>query len=78
MTNSPTLAVGREIRAQMARKDLNQADIAEVLGVTQTSVSNRLRGLVPWDINELAQVADYLGVPLADLLPSGDAGEVAS
>lgn len=53
----------------MARSRRTQSDLAEMLHVTPTAVSNRLRGIVPWDINELARVAEFLGVPLTDLLP---------
>jgi len=52
----------------MARKGLSQTALAELLGISQTAVSKRLRGDTPWDINELIRAADTLGVPLETLL----------
>ena len=39
--------------------------LAAALGLSQPSVSRRLRGEVPWDVAELAIVAGLVGVPVA-------------
>ncbi len=62
--------VAQEVRANMARRGRTQSDIATALGISQTAISRRLSGFVPWDVNELELVATALDVPLADLLPS--------
>ncbi len=62
--------VAQEVRANMARRGRTQSDIATALGISQTAISRRLSGSVPWDVNELELVATALDVPLADLLPS--------
>ena len=51
--------VAAEVRALMGRFDLLQADIAEVLGVTQTQVSRRLRGHTPFTLSDVQLLADY-------------------
>src|SRR5438046_1645738 len=56
----------------MARYGVFQLDLQRVLGLSQTAVSKRLRGLTPWDINELAAVAEFFHMPLGDLIASAD------
>lgn len=71
MTQStPASVVGANVRAEMARRGVSQAALGAVLGFKQPSISARLRGRTPFDINELHQVADFLGVPVETLLPA--------
>lgn len=67
---SPTQVVSGEIRACMARGQRTQGELAAVLGLSQPSVSSRLKGDVAWDVDELAKVASWLDVPLAELIAS--------
>lgn len=64
-----TQLVAANIRAEMARQRIPQTAIAAALGITQQSVSNRINGRVPIDVDELAVFARLLGVPVASLLP---------
>lgn len=64
-----TQLVAANIRAEMARQRIPQAAIAAALGITQQSVSNRINGRVPIDVDELAVFARLLSVPVASLLP---------
>lgn len=52
----------------MARARMTQVELAEILGVPQTSVSRRLHGKIPFRVDELEKVADALGVHPAQLL----------
>ncbi|MEU4391610.1 helix-turn-helix transcriptional regulator [Kribbella sp. NPDC023855] len=63
-----TEQVAAEVRAHMARARINQTQLAEVLGITQSSVSKRLRGVIAFNVDELQQVAGLLGVHPAALL----------
>lgn len=56
------------IRAEMARRRITQVQIGRHLNLSQPAVSRRLT--VPGLISavELAQIADLLEVPVADLL----------
>ena len=60
--------IGAEVRAWMARRELRQIDVADVLGVAQKNVSRRLRGEIPFRIDELLTLARFMGITLAQLL----------
>ena len=68
MTTTASATTGANVRAEMARRGLSQTALAGHLGLSQTAVSARLRGLTPFDINELVLTAEVLGVPLGVLL----------
>ena len=57
--------VAAEVRATLARHRIRQADLARALGASPQAVSRRVRGDVPWDVAELATVANMVGVPVA-------------
>ena len=62
-------SVAAIVRAEMARRRRSSADLARELGISPVSVSRRLTGEVPIDVNELAQIAAFLGLPMSSLLP---------
>ena len=51
------------IRAELARRRIPQSAVAELLNISQASVSRRLSGEIPWDVNEIDAVAKLIGVP---------------
>jgi transcriptional regulator with XRE-family HTH domain len=55
----------------MARRRITQAALAQTLGMSQATVSRRLRGSVPFTVSELDHVARVLAVPAASLLGEG-------
>lgn len=59
--------VGSTIRAELSRRGLTQADVANRLGVTQQSVSARLCGRTRITTDELFAIADLLGVTVGTL-----------
>lgn len=65
---SPTYLIARNVRAEMARRGRKQSSLAVALGLSTASISDRLTGKVPIDVNELHAIALFLGVPLAELL----------
>ena len=69
-----TLRVSGEVRAWMARRGVKQQDLAVRLGITQPSLSMRLRGRTRWTINDLVIVAETLSIPVSVLLTSPDEG----
>lgn len=64
----PTQIVGANVRAETARKRVSQRQMGAALGISHASVSARLSGRTPIDINELVTMATLLEVPLATLL----------
>lgn len=68
VSQTATVRVAAEIRSLMARYGVTQKDLQQVLGLSQTGVSKRLRGLTPWDINELWSVAEYFKISIDELI----------
>ena len=60
-------AVSAEIRALMGRHRVTQTELAHWLGIGQSSLSERLNGRVPWDIDDLNGIAERFGVEVATL-----------
>ena len=67
MNYTQSAAAGVNVRAEMARKGVSQAALGSHLGISQVAVSSRLKGKTPFTIDQLAQVAALLDVPLATL-----------
>ncbi len=64
-----TTTVSTEIRADMARSRVTQADLAKRLGVSQPAVSRRLNGELPWDLDQLESICALFDAPLGRYLP---------
>jgi len=54
--------ISANVRAEVARRALRQTEIAAVLNVTQSQVSKRLLGQIPFSATELVLLADLLDV----------------
>ena len=67
--------VAAEVRAEMGRQRRSGADLARHLNRSHQTISRRLNGESPWDVDDLAAVAAWLGVSLDRLLV--DAGTAA-
>ncbi len=63
------IEVGVKIHTEMFRQRMSQQELAVRLGLTQVSVSRKLRGLTGITVPELMQIGRVLGVDPADLLP---------
>ena len=60
------------VRAELARRKLSGRKLADGLGWSVSKTWRRLSGEHPFDINELAAVAAYLGIPVGTFLPDRD------
>lgn len=71
----PEIAVGRNVAAELARRQMSYAELAAGTGLTVTQLGRRVRGEVDFGAYELARVAAFLGVPVTVLLvaPTEDA-----
>jgi transcriptional regulator with XRE-family HTH domain len=58
-------SVSAEIRAEMARQDLSQTELAALLGQSQSWVSRRISGAVALSTTEIEQIARALRVPIS-------------
>lgn len=69
MTESLTHRVAAEVRAEMARQRFSQRKVAEILGISQPQVSQRLRGEIAFNTRELEMLAIAFRVPAAQFVP---------
>lgn len=70
MTQSLTQRVAAEVRAEVARQNVTQLELARILEIAQPSVSRRLNGKFPFDTDELDKLAAAFGVPVDRFLLS--------
>lgn len=67
MTTSHTAEpVLTEIKVWMARRRVNQTELAAKLGVAQSWVSKRLAGKVALTVNDLGLISEALDVPVGE------------
>lgn len=64
--------IASEVRAELARQHKTQRDLADVLGLDQSSTWLRLRGQRSFKAEELAALASWLGVPMGQFAPTQD------
>jgi transcriptional regulator with XRE-family HTH domain len=60
--------IAGEVRAEMARQGKTQLELAEAIGITQPTVSYKLRATSAIHAEELVMIANWLGVPAAQFL----------
>ncbi len=64
MTHGITRAqsIGRQVRALLAERGMQQSELAVALGMTGNALSRRVTGRLSFRADELMQIADHLGV----------------
>ena len=65
--SNPRQMVAAEIRALLGRRGMSQSQLSQVIGISQPQLSKRLKGLIPFDLDELVLLADYFGVSVGSL-----------
>lgn len=66
----------RKLRGALLAAGVEQGDLADMLGISTTSVSNRMRGKYPWTIAEAWAILRILGkdndpTMLGEFFPEG-------
>lgn len=56
------------LRLLMTRTGRRQVDVAEVIGITRGSLSQRLLNKSGWRLNDLAPVAEFFGLTVCELI----------
>lgn len=64
----------RAVKAELARLDLDGADLIPVLRIGRNAIYARLRGERAFDTDELAKIAEFMGMTLRDLIDSAEFG----
>ncbi|MFJ1840026.1 helix-turn-helix domain-containing protein [Streptomyces sp. NPDC088175] len=69
-TSPPSLEalLNETVRLLMTRTGLRQVDVADVIGITRASLSQRLLGKSGWRLDDLPLVADRFGVTVCELI----------
>lgn len=65
--------IAGEVRAELARRQISQVDLAKTIGVTRAYLKRRLAGQTAWSANDLAAIAHAIGVTIASLVGPVDA-----
>ncbi len=65
-----------KLRALLHFKDISFGELSELFGVSNSTISLRMSGAVPWGIDEIYKVCEYLDIPYAEIPlyfpPNGD------
>lgn len=67
-TASLTMVVARNVRSLMAQRGVSQTQLAHAMGLSQTAVSKRLRGVTPFDTRDLQTISESFQVSPSALL----------
>lgn len=67
MDQTPAQQTAGAVRAELARRRISGREMARELGWSFTTTSRRLSGSSPFDIDELAAVAAFLGMSVSQL-----------
>lgn len=62
--------VAGEVRATLARQRISGAELARLIGRSQSFMARRLDGRAAFDIDDLELVASVLGVDVTQFFPS--------
>lgn len=62
-------ALSVAINQQMFIQNVTRADLGAALNTSGPTISSRLRGRLKWGAEDVLLVANFLGVPLEDLMP---------
>jgi transcriptional regulator with XRE-family HTH domain len=65
--------VAGEVRAWLARKQVSGRSAAQKLGMTEIYLNRRLRGVVPFNVVDLAALARLLDIPMTAFFDTPEA-----
>lgn len=68
VTQTLSQQVAEAVRVEIARKRIPQGTLAEALKLSQATVSRRLSGRAPFELDEIPVVAGLLGLRVEDLV----------
>jgi transcriptional regulator with XRE-family HTH domain len=60
--------IGPEVRAEIGRQDISAEKLAKALGWDVSRLRRRLKGKVPWSVEEVEAIASILDVPRSQFL----------
>jgi hypothetical protein len=66
-TPSYSAALSREVRAEAARQGISGTALAHLIGISQPAMSDRLRGRVVWNVDEIGTIERVLSLETGTL-----------
>ncbi|GAB3125752.1 helix-turn-helix domain-containing protein [Glaciibacter psychrotolerans] len=60
--------VAAAVRAHMGVRQIKDAALAREIGMTQSTMSRRTNGEMPFDVDELGRIARVFGISLVELI----------
>ena len=60
--------IAAEIRAELAKQEKTIPDLSEAIGIPVTTARRSAKGQRAMTIDEIADTASYLGIPVTELL----------
>lgn len=73
MDRRTTERTAASIRAELARRQISYSQLGRELGWKRSTTWRRVTGAQPFDVDELAAVASYLGLPVSSLIDGDQA-----
>ena len=70
--------VAAEVRASVARKGVSQTLVAEQAGMSNASLSRKLKGQYPFGVDELLAIAPLLDTTASSILAAAEGAEVGA
>lgn len=58
--------INDQLRGELKRRKITQADAAYRIGLEQQTLSNRLSGKTPWTLREIVMICEVLEIKLGD------------
>ena len=72
MTRTLAQFVAAQIRAEMARQEINATKLAQLMGVDDTWVGRRIRNRYAITLDDLERFAAVLAVPVSSFMPAAE------
>lgn len=57
----------RKLRTEMFANDVTQAELSEVLGVSQSYMTHRMTGRYAFTMEDVYKICDYLHIPYDEI-----------
>lgn len=65
---SLTMIIAQNVQRLMVTRGVTQVKLAAAMELSQTSISKRLRGIIPWDATDMDKLRRIFGVSAAELV----------
>jgi DNA-binding Xre family transcriptional regulator len=64
--------IADEIRSELARRRMSQAQLSAITGITKNTLRSRLQGVRPFNLDEVDRICFVLDMPMVELISRSD------